>query len=330
MNKILNNSVIFIIVFLGLLGSLFAASSNDVEDVYVTFCNDDSMAESLKKLEFGEINPDLPFEICINIENRGGVDLPLMMNFVDGVMTSDGQHIACKDETASKKGFSSFVNFVSDKEFVLASNSKVTKKAILKYPKHFSGDSFGCLTYFIGEQTETKGALNVLVRKANVISASVNGKVNVKVKFSKSKVNNYEEIVKSMGNGDLVVKQNLKSDEVYSEILVKNDGNVKMEINFVSDIFSEDGKVSSLNGSIFLLPGENKVISSGKVIPTFSNGDFDFKTKIGYRVASDLNSEIKFEEFSKSIQISKIGSVAIVTGSVSIFALIGMFFLFVI
>lgn len=330
MNKIISNSVVLIVVFLGLLGSLFGANSNDIENVYVTFCNE---GDNLKKLEFGEVDSDLELEICINIENRGNDDLPLIMNFVDGVMTSDGKHIACKDEEVvkDKNSFSKFVSFDSEFSdgFILSSESKINKKVILKYPKHFSGDSFGCLTYYIGERSETEGALNVLVRKANVISATVSGKLDINVKFSKTKADKkFEKIVKSKGKGNLIVKQNKETDEVYSELLIENKGNVKMEINFVSDIFSKDGSFNSVNGTLFLLPGESKLISSGKVVPTFSNGDFEFNTTISYRVASDLDSEMTFFEFSEKVKISKLNTV-IIAGGVSALTLAGvLFFLF--
>lgn len=258
--------------------TLAAVDPKAVENIQVEFCNQQGVVG--KKLRLGELAPNTPTEICLTLRNTSQTALPVLTNFVDGVTTSDGEHIACRDETDAKQGFAKFVD-LPEPAFTLPAGATVTKKATLQFPAEFSGETAGCFTYRLGEQTLQQGTLNVILRKANIIQVRVKGDVQIGLAVQGNPARTATEETLAQAE-ELTIKKDRQTGKVYSELLVENTGNVKLAFNAHAKVQGPRLIAAAKEQALVLLPGESKVISSEKVEPPFLGGKFEFATEIAY------------------------------------------------
>ena len=263
--------------------SLGAVDPKAVESIQMNFCNEQGVVG--KKLLLGELEPNTPTEICLSLHNTSETDLPVITNFVDGVTTSDGEHIACRDETDEKSSFAKFVK-LPEPDFLLPAGTTVVKKAELHFPADFSGATAGCFTYRIGEQTRQQGTLNVIIRKANIIQARVQGEVEIGLGvYSNPELNLTEEALRQ--TEELTIKRDTQTGEVYSELVVENTGNVKLAITALAEVTGP--KIAAAQEqTLRLLPGETKIINSERITSPFLGGNFAFTTELTHEPEFDF------------------------------------------
>lgn len=273
-----------------------AVSGGDqlIQNVSLTFCHD----EPSKRLHLNTIQPNEATEICMSLTNNNDVALPIALNFVDGVIASDGQNVACRDETDEKRNFAQFVTPATS-NITLAPDQTIERRAMVTFPESFSGMSYGCVTYFVADQAVESGSLNVLLRKANVITAKVGGKLEVGLQALQKSGDALKDllpqadgttVIAESEDGVLLVKRDDASGEVFTEIALASTGNVKLDVILDSTLTGSGVEQASVR-QIALLPEEQKVIRSEPLVLPWLGGGFEVKAAVSYRPVLEFETE---------------------------------------
>lgn len=192
-------SIIAMMVGIGIVSShAYAAdATTDIREVKLRFCDEPTNTTGIKQL-FIETKPNQQEEICIDISNDGNTPATLWMNFVDGALTADfDQKKACLPEW-EKSGFGQYVTWFTE-TIEIPANSTVRTKAQLLYPDWYAGDSYGCVTLHVINQTqktlEQDGQVfQVFSRLWYFVDAFVDGKFIIKVVATPQTLEKYTDI----------------------------------------------------------------------------------------------------------------------------------------
>ncbi len=162
--------------------SLLSAHANSIGEIEMRFCNTITGQDTKELLLTGESQQAIP--LCIALYNKSTTATSISINFVDGTITNDGsKKKACLEEW-TRQMFGQYVTWIQTQTpYTLAWKSYLTLTGDIVFPAGYVGEVIGCLTYAIDDQQQKTWAINVFVRKANIIIVSLSGEIHRAIDF---------------------------------------------------------------------------------------------------------------------------------------------------
>lgn len=175
--------IILTVLGVSLLLSIFPDKSHaaSIGEIGMSFCNNTGQDNKTLTLS-GEASQDIP--LCISFSNNAPTDASITINFVDGTITNDGsKKKACLEEW-TKTFFGQYVSGIdTSHHYTIPARQSIQLTWIMDFPDRYAGDMIGCLTYALTDQQSNSWAINVFVRKANIITIALSGEIRRQIHF---------------------------------------------------------------------------------------------------------------------------------------------------
>lgn len=163
----------------------FVSAANEtasIREIKLRYCNGTGAVTKSLVLQ---TEPNKEETICLEFSNWASSDVRVGLNFVDGTLTADDdQRKACQPES-TKEFFGQYVTGYEN-SFIVPKKGKKKIKALLKFPEWYAGTSYGCATYFLGDDpketvtaaasnSKSKSMFSIFTRVGTFIDAMVDG-----------------------------------------------------------------------------------------------------------------------------------------------------------
>ena len=142
-------------------------TAQNIWDIQASFCNEN---ETNKELDI-ITKAGQETNICINFTNNSLKDTSILVNFVDWILTANGN----KWCLAASKPKPNFGQHMLDYETKLniPSNSSIQQIYKIKFPTGYSWVSHGCLSYEIDNKNNIAWWMGIIFRKSHTIDILV-------------------------------------------------------------------------------------------------------------------------------------------------------------
>lgn len=208
-------------------------SVSNLWDVVIRFCNENATGEpGMMKKIFLEAETGEPEEICMYINNEWPTDVDVLLNFVDGTITADGnENKACQPEW-TKTNFWQYVSFNTGAISVPAWTTVETRAQAL-FPEGYAGMSYGCVTMQIAwEETTDTGMFEVLSRRGYFVDFLVDGDLNVWLTLMPQTDFPFDNMIED----DLFTIYQKNDGSFHARLLVENPGNVAQRVEVIPQL----------------------------------------------------------------------------------------------
>ncbi len=222
------------------------------------------------RLELKQVSVNQEIEVCLAALNSADIDLNVKMYFVDWIEDPKTKQISCASEKAVKMWLSKFISFPVNKHNQIESETDILyykikawetleKRAKLKFPEAYRWKSHWCLITQVSDQVMEKWKINILVRRANIISANADWSPNYSIRTEWNFIEEDGRVLISK-NSDIFVVRDMNTDQLLIWTNLENTWNTQLGLNI--DFLLNWNWVNLKNSwEIQLMPWEIKPIA---------------------------------------------------------------------
>jgi len=300
-------------------------TEDDMNNVWVRFCNEGTGEQQLKKDVSLSLEPWKENNLCIYFFNVGDKPMEFVYGFSQGKIGKQGEKM-CEWDMTTGNSFSKLIPFTNERSVTVEAKSYKTVTENIKIPLGMSGAIYGCIAYKLAvpQYAGVWWMFTLVVRRTAHIDFFVWGEGVIK---NNIKIN---ELTWGVFTTNKKIKAEVdENNRLKVSFLVKNDGNIAQNVSVtweVSNILWFN-KIFNINTKQ-LTPGEKYTFTADLGIIPFYKWLFAATFTVNNTPVFDFDASGIAEKYKQSWTITETANIFMFTRVVVAILLVVLFLLY--